>query len=45
MNNYNKKCKHISTWIDKMYLFKQDTLRNGVIDLKEINQWNEILNK
>ena len=28
-----------------MYLFKQDTLRDGVIDSKEINQWIEILNK
>ena len=27
-----------------MYLFKQDTLRDGVIDSKEINQWKEILN-
>ena len=28
-----------------MYLFKQDTLRDGVIDSKEINQWKEILNE
>ena len=28
-----------------MYLFKQDTLRDGVIDAKEIEQWKQILNK
>ena len=28
-----------------MYLFKQDTLRDGVIDAKEIDQWKQILNK
>ena len=28
-----------------MYLFKQDTLRDGVIDAKEIDQWRQILNK
>ena len=26
------------------YLFKQDTLRNKVIDAKEIEQWKYILN-
>ena len=45
VNNYNKKCKHISTWIYRMYLFKQDTLSDGVIDLTEFTQWKEILNK
>ena len=28
-----------------MYLFKQDTLRDGVIDAKEIDQWNQIFNE
>ena len=28
-----------------MYLFKQDTLRDGVIDAKEIEQWRQILNE
>ena len=28
-----------------MYLFKQDTLRDGVIDAKEIDQWKQILNE
>ena len=28
-----------------MYLFKQDTLRDGVIDVNEIYQWRQILNK
>ena len=28
-----------------MYLFKQDTLSDGVIDTKEINHWNQILNE
>ena len=28
-----------------MYLFKQDTLRDGVIDAKEIYQWKQILNE
>ena len=36
VNNYNKKCNHISKWMDRMYLFKQDTIRDGVIDTKEI---------
>ena len=39
-----KKCKHITKWLDRMYLFKQDTLR-GVIDAKEIYQQRQILNK
>ena len=32
-------------WLDRMYLFKQDTLRDGVIDAKEIDQWRQILNE
>ena len=28
-----------------MYLFKQDTLRDEVIDAKEIDQWKQILNE
>ena len=28
-----------------MYLFKQDALRDGVIDAKEIDQWRQILNE
>ena len=28
-----------------MYLFKQDTLLDGVIDAKEIDQWRQILNE
>ena len=28
-----------------MYLFKQDTLRDGVIDAKVIDQWRQILNE
>ena len=28
-----------------MYLFKQDTLRDGVIDAKESEQWKQILNE
>ena len=28
-----------------MYLFEQDTLRDGVIDAKEIDQWIQILNE
>ena len=45
VNTYDKKCKHITKWIDRMYLFKQDTLRDGVIDAKEIEQWKQILNE
>ena len=44
-NTYDKKCKHITKWLDRMYLFKQDTLRDGVIDAKEIEQWKQILNE
>ena len=44
INNYNKQCKHISTWKYRIYLFKQDTLRDGVIDANEIDQWRQILN-
>ena len=40
-----KKCKLITKWLDRMYLFKEDTLRDGVIDAKEIKQWKQILNK
>ena len=35
----------ITKWLDRMYLFKQDTLRDGVIDAKEIEQWKQILNE
>ena len=28
-----------------MYLFKQDTLRDRVIDGKEIEQWKQIINE
>ena len=28
-----------------MYLFKQATLRDGVIDAKEIDQWRQILSE
>ena len=45
VNTYDKKCKHITKWLDRMYLFKQDTLRDGVIDAKEIEQWKHILNE
>ena len=38
VNTYDKKCKHITKWLDRMYLFKQDTLHDGVIDAKEIDQ-------
>ena len=31
--------------VRQKYLFKQDTLRDGVIDAKEIDQWRQILNK
>ena len=45
VNTYDKKCKHITKWLDRMYLFKQDTLRDGDIDVKEIDQWKQILNE
>ena len=45
VNNYNKKCKHIRTKIDRMYLFKQDTLRDRGIDAIKIDQWRQILSK
>ena len=45
VNTYDKKCKYITKWLDRMYLFKQDTLRDGVIDAKEIEQWKQILNE
>ena len=45
VNTYDKKCKHITKWLDRMYLYKQDTLRDGVIDAKEIDQWKQILNE
>ena len=36
---------NITKWIDRMYLFKQDTLRDSVIDAKEIEQWKQIINE
>ena len=41
VNTYDKNSKHITKLLDRMYLFKQDTLR-GVIDTKEIDQWKQI---
>ena len=29
----------------RMYLFKHDALRNKVIDVKQINQWKQILHE
>ena len=37
INTYDKNCKHFTKYLDKMYLFKQDTLR-GVIDANKIEQ-------
>ena len=45
VNTYDKKCKHITKWFDIMYLFNQDTLSDGIIDAKEIEQWKQILNE
>ena len=45
VNTYDKQCKQITKWLDRMYLFKKDTLRDGVIDAKEIEQWRQILNE
>ena len=38
VNTYDKKGKHITKWLDRMYLFKQDRLRDRIIDAKEIEQ-------
>ena len=40
VNTYDQKCKHIIKWLDRMYLFKQDTLRDGVIDAKQLINGN-----
>ena len=45
VNTYETKCKHITKWLDKMYMFKHDTLRDKVIDAKEIEQWKQITNE
>ena len=45
INTLDKKCKHITKWLDRMYLFKQDILRDGVIDAKEIEQLKQIINE
>ena len=45
VNTYNKKCKHITKWLDRMYLFKKDALSDGVIDAKKIDQWKQIINE
>jgi hypothetical protein len=43
LNKYETKCKHLKQWVDRMYLFKTDVLKDGVIDEKEINQWKDML--
>ena len=45
VNTYDKNCKHITKWLDRIYLFKQDTLCDGVIDAKEIDKLKQILNE
>ena len=35
VNTYDNKCKHITKWLNRIYLFKHDTLRDGVIDAKK----------
>ena len=32
-------------WLDKMYLFKQDTLPDEIIDAKVIDKWKQLLTK
>ena len=43
VNKYNKKCKHIKEWIDKMYIFKAEVLKDNIIDNKEIQQWKQLI--
>jgi hypothetical protein len=43
LNKYENKCKHLKQWVDGMFLFKTDVLKDGVIDEKEINQWKDML--
>ena len=43
IDKYNKECKHIKEWIDKMYIFKVEALKDNVIDAKEIQQWKQLL--
>ena len=43
IDKYNKKGKHIKEWIDKMYIFKVEALKDNVIDVKEIQQWKQLL--
>ena len=43
IDKYNKKCKYIKEWIDKMYIFKVEALKDNVIDVKEIQQWKQLL--
>ena len=37
IKTYHKKCKLINMWLARMYLFKQYTLRDGVINAKKID--------
>ena len=45
VNTYDKKCKHITKCLDRLYLVKQNTLRDGNIDAKDIDTWKQILNE
>ena len=43
VNKYAAKAAHRKEWIDKMYVFKNEALRDYILDQKEIELWNALL--
>lgn len=44
VNKYTTKV-HLKEWIDRMYMFKNEALRDHILDQKEIELWNVLLNE
>jgi hypothetical protein len=43
VNKHAAKAAHRKEWIDKMYVFKNEALRDQTLDQKEIELWNALL--
>ena len=42
VQKYRQKTLFFKEWIDKMHVFVTDATRDGIIDDKEIEQWNNL---
>jgi hypothetical protein len=45
VGKYDHKIIHLKEWIDKMYIFKTEALKDSKIDSHEIELWKKLLNE